>query len=110
MSLQVSGIYQDQVSFFVALVKPHKSVTSQTLARWMKTILTSAGVDSNIWKPHAVRSAAAAPLKVDKNLQICRLADWSNVSGTFKSFTKDMYSISALSPVCSRQYICIYIH
>ena len=89
MSLQVSGIHQDQESFFVALVKPHRSVTSQTLARWMKTILTSTGVDNSIWKPHAVRSTAAAHLKVDKNLdlvQICRLADWSNVSGTFKKF------------------------
>ena len=48
MSLQVSRIRQDQESFVLALVKAHKSVTSQTLARWMKTILTSTGVDSNI--------------------------------------------------------------
>ena len=85
----MSRICQDQVSFFVALVKPHKSVPSQTLARWMKSTLTAAGVDSNVWKPHAVRSAAAAHLKVDKNLDlaaICRLADWSQASGTFLKF------------------------
>ena len=84
--MQVSRICE---SFFVALVKPYKSVTSQTLARWMKSILTSAGVDSNIWKPHAVRSAAAAHLKVDKNLDlvhICKLVDWSKASGTFLKF------------------------
>ena len=87
--MQVSGIRQDLVSFFVALVKPHKSVTSQTLAKWMKSTLTAAGVDINVWKPHAVRSAAAAHLKLDKNLdlvQLCKLADWSNVSGTFEKF------------------------
>ena len=33
LSLQVSSICQDQESFFVALVKPHGSVTSQSLAR-----------------------------------------------------------------------------
>ena len=48
MSLQVSGICQNQESFFVTLVKRHKSVTSQTLARWMKSTLTSAGIDSNV--------------------------------------------------------------
>ena len=79
----------DQESFFVALVKPHKSVSSQTLARWMKSILTSAGVDSSIWKPHAVKSAAAAHLKLDKNLDlpaICKPADWSQACGTFLKF------------------------
>ena len=89
MSLQLSGICQDQESFFGALVKSHKSVSSQTLARWMKTILSSAGVDSSIWKPHAVRSAAAAHLKVDKNLDltaICKLAEWSHASGTYLKF------------------------
>ena len=73
MSLQVSRICQDQESFFVALVKPYKSVSSQTLAIWMKTILSSAGVDSSIWKPQAVRSAAAAHLKVDKNLDLAAI-------------------------------------
>ena len=86
MFLQVSGICQDQESFFGALVKSHKSVSSQTLARWMKTILSSARVYSNIWKPHAVRFAAAVHLKVDKNLDLaalCKLADWSRASGIF---------------------------
>ena len=55
----------------------------------MKSTLTASGVDSKVWKPHAVRSAAAAHLKVDKNLDLAvifRLADWSNVSGTFEKF------------------------
>ena len=88
MFLQVSGICQDQESFFGALVKSHKSVSSQTLARWMKTILSRAGVNTSISKPHAVRSAAAH-LKVDKNLNlaaICKLADWSCASGTYLKF------------------------
>ena len=48
VSLQVSSIRQDQESFFVALVKPHASITSQTLARWMKCLLSSAGVDTSV--------------------------------------------------------------
>ena len=66
----MSSICQDQVSFFVPLVKPHKSMTSQTLTRWMKSTLTAAGVESNVWKPHTVRSAAVAHLKVVKNLDL----------------------------------------
>ena len=73
MSLQVSGILGDQKSFFVSFVKPHRSVTSKTLARWLKSVLTSAGVDSKLWAPHSVRSAASAHLTTVKNLDLGQL-------------------------------------
>ena len=71
--------------------RPHKSVTSQTLARWMKTILTQAGVDPGVWKPHAVRSASSSHHNTTRQLdleQICRLADWSMASSTYLKFYK----------------------
>lgn len=77
----------DKKSFFVSYVTPHKSVTSRTLSRWIKCVLASAGVDTSIWDPHAVRAASSAHHSGARNLdlgQICRLADWSLRSGVFQ--------------------------
>ena len=89
MYLQVSGIGGDSVLFFVSYIRPFKSLTSKTLSRWIKVVLTSAGVDSNIWKPHSVRSASATHQTSTQNLdlgQICRLVNWSLTSGVYKKF------------------------
>ena len=78
-----------QDNFFVSYVAPFKSVTARTLARWMKDILSSSGVDTSLWDPHAMRAAVVAHKKSAKNLslgQICRLADWSLASGVFTKF------------------------
>ena len=91
MSLQVSSIRGDNVYFFVSYVKPHKSVTARTLARWMQQTLTKAGVNPEIWAPHSVRVAASTHHSTARQLdlgQICRLADWSMASGVFIKFYK----------------------
>ena len=91
LSLQVSDIRGDKRAFFVSYIKPRKSVTAATLARWMKTILTNASVDPVLWKPHAVRSASSTHHSTVRHLdlgQICRLADWSMASSTFLRFYK----------------------
>ena len=51
---------------FVALIKPHHAVTSSTIARWLKTTLEQAGIDTAIFKAHSTTGAstsAAVPLK-----------------------------------------------
>ena len=91
MSLQVSSIRGDKVSFFLSYVKPHKLVTARTLARWMQQTLTKAGVNPEIWAPHSVRAAASTHHSTARQLdlgQIYRLADWSMASGVFIKFFK----------------------
>ena len=48
ISLQVSNIRGNTKLFFVAYFKPHRTVTTRTLARWVKCVLTAAGVDPKI--------------------------------------------------------------
>ena len=48
MSFQVSEIRGDKRTLFVLYVKPHKSVTAKTLARWMKVVLMDAEVDPKL--------------------------------------------------------------
>ena len=62
-------------------------MTSSTIARWLKTCLSEAGINTEIFKAHSVRGAsssttAAAGVTTSDILQV---ADWSSVS-TFQKF------------------------
>ena len=82
--------HADAYKLFIAQRKPHKDVTSQTLARWMKNIMAAAGIDTKVFKQHSTRSASAAWLEGGpKSLtvaQICKLANWSKLTTTYKRF------------------------
>ena len=73
---------------FLSFVSPHAPVSSKTLARWMTTILATGGVDTSAFKQHSSRSAAAAHMKGRglTHRDICKLADWSECTSTFKKF------------------------
>ncbi|XP_029181542.2 uncharacterized protein LOC114949304 [Acropora millepora] len=71
----------------ISTIKPHRAISSQTLARWIKTVLQLAGVDIDMFKPHSSRHAASiaayqASVPLDEILQ---RAGWSNAN-TFKRF------------------------
>ena len=82
--------HADAYKLFISQCKPHKPVVAQTLARWMKNIMAAAGIDTTVFKQHSTRSASAAWLEGGpKSLsvaQICKLANWSKLTTTFKRF------------------------
>lgn len=72
---------------FISFIKLHRAVGSQTLARWIKTVLQLSGIDIDLFKPHSTRHAAStaafqASVPLD---EILRKAGWSNAN-TFKKF------------------------
>ena len=71
---------------FISYTKPHKPVTSQRLAHWIKDLLGEAGVDKS-FKAHSIRSAStsAARSRGVSLADILSTADWSKES-TFKRF------------------------
>ena len=48
---------------FISFVKPHGVVSKDTLARWLKTMLTMSGVDTTRFTAGSVRPAAASKAK-----------------------------------------------
>ena len=80
----------DANKMFIQLRKPHKSVSSQTLARWMTNIMADAGVDTSMFHQHSTCSASAAWLETGTKkmsvAQICRQAQWSNLTTTYRKF------------------------
>ena len=85
---------EGQQNLFLALIKLYKGVTSSTIARWLKSLLEAAGIDTAEFSAHSVRGASssvAANLGITTN-DILKAADWSSES-VFKKFyykpTKD---------------------
>lgn len=96
--------HDDQL--FISTVKPYRAVSRDTIARWIKSILTRAGVDTSIFKPHSTRSASVSTaLRNGADLQtILNAAGWSNET-TFANYynkplhvtvTKKLYASSLL--------------
>lgn len=82
--LRPSGVDE----LFLTLNKPHQAATKQTLGRWIKETLRSAGVDTDIFKAHSTRHASTSAalrngLSVDS---ICKAAGWTSKSTTFARF------------------------
>ena len=78
----------DAQHMFIQLRQPHKSVSSQTLARWITSMMADAGVDTSSFHQHSTRSALAAWLETGTKkmsvAQICRNAQWSNLTTTYR--------------------------
>ena len=72
---------------FLALPAPHQPVTSSTIARWLKDVLSASGIDTGMFGAHSTRSASAsaaraAGVSIDT---IMGTADWRQET-TFRQF------------------------
>ena len=72
----------------ISTVKPHNSVSKQTISRWVQLIMSKAGIP-DIFKPHSTRAASVSqayykgvPLK-----EIIESAGWNNAK-TFAKYYK----------------------
>ena len=73
---------KEHSQLFISLIRPYNVVTSSTIARWLKSVLTKSGIDTGIFKAHSIRGAstsAAANAGVTTN-DILNAADWSSES------------------------------
>ncbi len=91
-----------ETKLFIATIKPHKAVTSSTIARWLKKLLEVAGIDVSTFKAHLVRGASASTAS---NMgittsEILEAADWSSESifqrFYYKSTQKTSYGKAVL--------------
>ncbi|KAI8514350.1 hypothetical protein Bbelb_086740 [Branchiostoma belcheri] len=72
---------------FRALVEPHQAVSTSTIARWLRTVLQEAGIDTSRFTGHSTRGASvsAAARQGVSTKDILAAANWSTAS-TFKKF------------------------
>lgn len=64
---------------FISYVKPYKEVSSSTISRWIKCVLSEAGIDTDVFGAHSVRGASAsAAFKANVNIEdILKAGGWS---------------------------------
>ena len=73
---------------FISYIKPHKPVSTDTLARWIKSVLSSSGIDTAVFKAHSVRSASTSHAYNNLGVSVAdilRTADWTNEK-TFRKY------------------------
>ena len=77
---------------FITSTPPHEAAHKDTIANWVKWVLSEAGIDTNIYKTHSCRAAATS--KADKlglPLQtILSSGDWSNERTFYKHYKRDI--------------------
>lgn len=81
------NIRKNTNQLLISYQKPHNAVSKDTVSRWLKTVLTEAGIDSEVFKGHSTR-AASSSAAMRENIgidEILRTAGWNN-SKTFKTF------------------------
>ena len=94
----------NETRLFITHQKPQKKKGRDTIRRWIRQIMTRAGIDISVYKPHSVRSAASSKAKANNaSLQeIMKPAGWSSAA-TFARFydkkidTGSCIAISVLS-------------
>ena len=71
----------------LSYIKPFKPVSKDTIPRWVKLVLKSAGIDVQKYSAHSSRAASTSMCQAKGlNLEeILKTAGWSN-AGTFAKF------------------------
>ena len=52
-----------ETQFFLSYKKPHHTITSSTIGRWLKTVLGNVGVDTTKFTAHSTRAALSSKYK-----------------------------------------------
>ena len=79
-------------SIFISLRSPFMAVGSSSQSRWLKTVLSLAGIDSSVYTGHSLRSASTSKVsRLEVPLDtILSTADWKNSGTFFKYYKKDV--------------------
>ena len=90
-----------ETKLFVSFTKPHKWVSRETLSRWIRTVMTSAGVDTTIFKPNGTRAAATSKVNTASVpiQEILKTAGWSSSRCFDKFYDKPVESSTFASGV-----------
>ena len=90
-----------ETKLFVSFTKPHKWVSRETLSRWIRTVMTSAGVDTTIFKPHSTRAVATSKANTASVpiQEILKTAGWSSSRCFDKFYDKPVESSTFASAI-----------
>ena len=79
-------------TLFLSWIGKHDPVSSSTIARWLRTCLQEAGINTDTFKAHSVRGAASSSAAWSgvTTLDILNAADWSSETTYQQFYHRDM--------------------
>lgn len=75
---------------FISYIKPHGEVSKNTIARWIRDVMTRSGINTDVFGAHSVRSASSSKAKINNVpvQDILQKAGWSNATTFAKFYNK----------------------
>ena len=98
---------RDCSKLLISYIRPHKAVSKDTVARWLKVTLGFSGIDTEKFTAHSYRAASTSSNKAaGLNLtEILKTAGWSNAQTFAKHYNKPLESVSYGSKLLERSEI-----
>ena len=87
--IEKTTVHRKNTQLLISFQKPHNSVGKDTIARWIKSTLESAGIDTTVYTAHSTRAASTSAVnKTALSINtILNAAGWTRES-TFSRFYK----------------------
>ena len=81
------SIRGSETKLFISFAKPHRCVTTSTIGRWIKIVLSRSGVDINMYKAHSTRAASASKANLHVSTsKILKAGGWSSSNSFQKHY------------------------
>lgn len=82
---------EQKQQLLLSFIKPYKPIVTCSVARWLKAVMSGAGIDTSVYKAHSTRSAATSKAKTlgISTEEIMQKANWSRASTFHKFYCKD---------------------
>ena len=78
-------------SLFISYIAPYKEVTKNTISRWIRTVMSMSGVDTQVFKAHSARSASVSSVAKFLPIEdILQTAGWSSQCTFAKYYNKNV--------------------
>ena len=85
-----------KTQLLISFKSPHEPVSTSTIARWLRTVMENAGINTTKYKAHSTRSAVTSKAR-SKGMsvqQIMHAANWSNAKTFLRFYNKQIESTS----------------
>ena len=83
---------EQKESLFLSYKAPFNPVATCSIARWLKVVMTEAGINTDVFKAHSTRAASTSKAQAQglSTSQIMERANWTKGSTFFKFYKKNI--------------------
>ena len=90
----------------LSFIEPHKPIKSCSVARWLVTLLSESGIDTNVFKGHSTRSASSSKASA-QGLSVCQImehAKWAKKSTFERHYLREVPKSSKKSETSNNAF------